>query len=71
MQETLGPLPRLCTGTRVELKHQMESEIEGPRDLKNQHEAQRDQDQAKGAIYWQEKGLACQASEPDKGQGHR
>ena len=65
-----GSVAQLCPGTRSRLKHQLKSEIEEPRDLKNQHAAQRDQDRARGARYRQEKGLPCRAGEPGKGRGH-
>ena len=65
-----GSVAQLCIGTRSRLKHQLKTEVEEPRDLNNQHAAQRDRDQAKGTGYRQEKGLPCWAGEPGKGRGH-
>ena len=69
-QDIVGPLPRLCTGTGTKLKHPHRSEYKRPRDSKDQHADQRDQDQTREAGYRQEKSLPCWAGEPGKGQGH-
>src|SRR5215216_579543 len=70
VQQTLGLLPRLCTGTRSRLKPQIKLGIKRPRDLKNQHADKKNQDQARETRCRQEKGLPCWAGEPGKGQGH-
>ena len=65
-----GFVAQLCTGTRSRLRHQLKPEIEEPRDLKSQCAAQKDQYQARGTRYRQEKGLPCRAGEPGKVRGH-
>src|SRR5215216_5447349 len=55
MQQTLGLLPRLCTGTSARLEHRPRPESKRSRDLKDQHASQRVQYQARGSRYHQEK----------------
>ena len=44
VQQTLGPLPRLCIGTRIRLQHQGQIGAQGISPPKDQHAAQEDQD---------------------------
>ena len=67
VQQTLGLLPRLCTGTGTRLRHQPKSEYERPRTTKNQQADQEDRNRARETRYHQEKGLPCRADELGRG----
>jgi len=64
VQQTLGLLPRLCTGSRARSKHRPKPENKGSRDFEKQHAAQRDQDQARRSRYRHRDSLPRLAGKP-------